>query len=91
MKIYFLCFVFVVNSIYGFSSVSIISWNLKDLGDTKSNTELEIISKTIKGYDIAVIQEVVSGDGGAQTIDGVVNVLLMCFLRFKSLRIKNRA
>lgn len=68
MKIYFLCFVFVVDSIYGFSSVSIISWNLKDLGDTKSNAELEIISNTIKDYDIAVIQEVVSGDGGAQTV-----------------------
>lgn len=49
-------------------ATSMISWNMKDLGNEKSNIELDFISKTLKDYDIIAIQEVVSGDGGAQTI-----------------------
>ena len=67
MKIYLLL-VIVANSIYGYSAVSIISWNLKDFGNTKSDYELTFIIKILKDYDIIAIQEVVSGDGGAQAI-----------------------
>ncbi len=68
MKKYFLLifvifYPFIVNC-----NVTIISWNLKDFGNSKGYTELEFIAKTLKDYDIIAIQEVVSGDGGAQTI-----------------------
>lgn len=48
--------------------VNICSWNLKDFGSSKSSSELQVIVETVKAYDIIAIQEVVSGDGGAQAI-----------------------
>lgn len=67
MKIFFLLLI-VAHSIYGYSAITIISWNLKDFGNTKSDHELTFIIKILKDYDIIAIQEVVSGDGGAQAI-----------------------
>ena len=50
-------------------NISIVSWNLKDFGKTKSATEIEFIANTIKDYDIVLIQEVVAKDpGGAQAV-----------------------
>lgn len=51
------------------TTVSICSWNLKDFGKSKSDTEIEFIANTIKRYDIVLIQEVVAKDpGGAQAV-----------------------
>lgn len=50
-------------------SISIISWNLKDFGKSKSDEEIEFIANTVKDYDIVLIQEVVAKDpGGAQAV-----------------------
>ena len=64
----FISFLFVIFSIFTYGSITICSWNLKDFGNSKGDSELEFIAKTIKDYDIIAIQEVVSGDGGAQTV-----------------------
>ncbi len=51
-----------------FSNVKICSWNLKDLGDSKSAKEIEFIAGTVKDFDVVAIQEVVPGPGGPQAV-----------------------
>jgi endonuclease/exonuclease/phosphatase family metal-dependent hydrolase len=55
-------------SINAFSSISICSWNIRDIGKSKSDETIQFIANTIRQYDIIAIQEVVAGDGGAQAI-----------------------
>lgn len=50
-------------------AISVCSWNLLDFGKTKSEAEIEFIAKTVKDYDIVLIQEVVAKDpSGAQAV-----------------------
>ena len=51
-----------------FSQTKLLSWNLENLGKSKSNQEISFIANTVKEYDIIAIQEVVAGDGGAQAV-----------------------
>ncbi len=51
-----------------FSQVKIMTWNLKNVGNSKSETEINYIAKVIKEADIVAIQEVVTNPSGAQTI-----------------------
>jgi endonuclease/exonuclease/phosphatase family metal-dependent hydrolase len=54
---------------YEVSAVSLISWNIKDLGGTKSNEEIELIARVVRDYDIVAIQEVVAKDpAGAKAV-----------------------
>lgn len=49
--------------------VSIVSWNIQDMGRTKSDTEIAIMAQVLKDYDVVAIQEVVAGDpAGAQAV-----------------------
>jgi endonuclease/exonuclease/phosphatase family metal-dependent hydrolase len=56
-------------------SISIISWNLKDFGQTKSEVEIDFIANTVKEFDVVVIQEVVAGYGGAQAVARLADAL----------------
>lgn len=51
-----------------FSQPKLLSWNLENFGDSKSNTEITFIANTLRDFDIVAIQEVVAGDGGAQAV-----------------------
>lgn len=51
-----------------FSQVKLISWNVENLGSSKSEEDITYIVKTIKEYDVVALQEVVAGDGGAQAV-----------------------
>ncbi len=51
-----------------YSQVKLLSWNLENLGMSKSDSTIVFIAYTIKDYDIITIQEVVAGSGGAQTV-----------------------
>ena len=67
LSIVVLSFTFSTN--YVGPNISIVSWNLKDFGKTKSDAEIEFIANTVKDYDIVMIQEVVAKDpGGAQAV-----------------------
>ena len=57
------------------NSITICSWNLKDLGKSKSDTEIEFIAHTIKEFDVIAIQEVVAGYGGPQAVTRLHNAL----------------
>lgn len=50
------------------AQVKLCSWNIKDLGVSKSDSELDTIANIVKDFDIVAIQEVVAGYGGAQAI-----------------------
>jgi deoxyribonuclease-1-like protein len=49
-------------------AISIISWNIRDFGRTKSNEELDEMAEIVRDADIVAIQEVVAGYGGAQAV-----------------------
>jgi deoxyribonuclease-1-like protein len=57
------------------AQVSVCSWNIMNLGKSKSNSELEVMANAIKSYDIIAIQEVVAGPGGAQAVSRLVAIL----------------
>ncbi|NRS89131.1 endonuclease/exonuclease/phosphatase family metal-dependent hydrolase [Flavobacterium sp. 7E] len=50
------------------AQTKLISWNIENIGRSKSVVEIEFIAKTVRDYDIIAIQEVVAGYGGSQAI-----------------------
>lgn len=58
-----------------FSQPKLLSWNLENFGKSKSNVEISFIANTVKDFDIIAIQEVVAGDGGAQTVGKLADEL----------------
>ncbi len=62
-------------STLGFSQVKLLSWNVENLGNSKSDKTLLFIANTMKNYDIVALQEVVAGNGGAQTVAKLVDEL----------------
>lgn len=66
MKKLFLLLLFVSCGL--FSQVKLLSWNIENLGSSKSEDEIVFISKVINDYDVVAIQEVVAGYGGAQAV-----------------------
>lgn len=65
-KLLYLLLIFI--HFQSFSQTKLLSWNLENFGKSKSGIEITYIANTIKNYDIIAIQEVVAGNGGAQTV-----------------------
>lgn len=63
ISIYFLFFIAVLNA-----QVKLLSWNIENIGKSKSDSTIIFIANTLKDYDVVAIQEVVAGYGGAQAI-----------------------
>jgi endonuclease/exonuclease/phosphatase family metal-dependent hydrolase len=57
------------------AQTTLMSWNLKDFGNSKSDTEINFIANTLKNYDVVAIQEVVAGEGGAQAVARLAGAL----------------
>ena len=55
--------------------LTLLTWNLKDMGNAKDATEIRFIAETIRNADVVAIQEVVAGQGGAQAVARLVNDL----------------
>ena len=51
-----------------FGQPKLLSWNIENLGSSKSNTEITFIANTLRNFEVVAIQEVVAGDGGAQAV-----------------------
>lgn len=51
-----------------FSQVKIISWNVENLGQSKSTATINYIAEILKSYDVVALQEVVAGYGGIQAV-----------------------
>ncbi len=73
MKKIFFLFLFVSCGLY--SQVKLLSWNIENLGSSKSEDEITFIANTVKDYDVLAIQEVVAGDGGAQAVAKLADAL----------------
>lgn len=50
------------------SQIKLCSWNIENIGKSKSEENIEFIANTLRDFDIVAIQEVVAGYGGAQTV-----------------------
>lgn len=59
-----------------YSNLKIVTWNIRDLGRTKSQDELAAIAEVIRDFDFVAIQEVVAKDpAGAQAVAKIVDEL----------------
>jgi len=67
-KILSLFFIVSFFHLFAQDQVSLISWNIRDFGKTKTATTISKIATIVKDHDIVLIQEVVSGYGGAQAV-----------------------
>jgi len=63
----FLVFLFVSFFIAA-QPLTLVSWNLKDLGKEKDSVEIRIMAEILRDADVVAIQEVVAGYGGAQAV-----------------------
>jgi len=62
------CFLFFAVYVAAFSQLKIISWNVENLGKSKSDSTMIYIANTLKNYDVVALQEVVAGYGGTQAV-----------------------
>lgn len=53
-------------------AITLISWNLKNMGSSKDDTEIRFIAQTIRHADVVAIQEVVINPSGAQAVARLV-------------------
>lgn len=58
-----------------YAQVKVLSWNIENLGKSKSESTIKFIANTINPCDIVAIQEVVAGPGGAQVVARLVDEL----------------
>ena len=60
--------VILIITSYTFSQVKLLSWNVENLGKSKSEANITFIANTINDFDVVALQEVVAGEGGAQAV-----------------------
>lgn len=58
-----------------FSQVKLVSWNVQNLGKSKSSAEIKFIAETLKSYDVVALQEIVAGYGGSQAVAKIADEL----------------
>jgi endonuclease/exonuclease/phosphatase family metal-dependent hydrolase len=66
--VFTILFLFSATFSNAIAQVKLISWNIENFGKSKSDSEINFITNTLKSYDIIAIQEVVAGYGGAQAV-----------------------
>lgn len=74
-QITFIALILWTGSLKG-ETFKILTWNIKDLGKSKDDQEIQLISQVINDYDVIAIQEVVAKDPrGAQAVARIVENL----------------
>lgn len=68
MKRYLLYLFLLLSFPAAAQTLNICSWNLKDFGKSKTDLQIDFIAKTLRGYDVIAVQEVVAGPGGPQAV-----------------------
>lgn len=63
--------------------LSVLSWNLKDFGVSKSSADISLIARIIEPYEVIAIQEVVAGPGGPRAVRRLVDELNKGRLKWK--------
>ncbi len=64
----FVFFLLIFSYTTSFSQIKLISWNVENLGQSKSTAEIKFMAETLKSYDVVALQEVVAGFGGTQAV-----------------------
>lgn len=57
------------------AQIQLCSWNIENIGKSKSEENLEFIANTLRNIDVVAIQEVVAGYGGVQAISKLADKL----------------
>ncbi len=70
-----LSFLIFLTAFQCFSQLKIFSWNVENLGKSKSDSTIQYIANTLKDYDVVALQEVVAGYGGTQAVAKLANEL----------------
>ena len=75
-KVFLIVFLLLSHVVFSQQNdIHLISWNIQDLGKTKSGKELDEIADIVRESDIVAIQEVVAGYGGAQAVAKLADIL----------------
>jgi len=67
MKYIFSILIYFVSFI-SLAQVKIGSWNIKDMGRTKTSDQIECMANILRDFDVIALQEVVAGFGGTQSV-----------------------
>jgi endonuclease/exonuclease/phosphatase family metal-dependent hydrolase len=67
MKRILLVFLLLFCSVF-YPQTTLISWNIANLGHSKSQKTIHYIANAVRDYDVIAIQEVVAGYGGVQAV-----------------------
>lgn len=69
-RIIFFLFAFLLLASNGLilAQVRVVSWNLQNLGKSKSGDEIAFMANTLRDFDVIALQEVIAGYGGAQAV-----------------------
>ncbi len=62
-------------NVSSFAQIKICSWNIENLGTSKTDQEIAYMAKTLKDFDIVALQEVVVSESGAQAVAKLVDEL----------------
>ena len=57
------------------AQIKLCSWNIENIGKSKTDQDIEFIATTLKDFDVVAIQEVVAGYGGAQAVAKLADAL----------------
>lgn len=69
-------FIGIATLILAQNSISILTWNIKDLGRTKDEGEIKAIARILHEHDLIAIQEIVAKDpAGAQKVVEIATLL----------------
>ncbi|MGL2988272.1 endonuclease/exonuclease/phosphatase family protein [Flavobacterium sp. RSSA_27] len=66
LRLFYILFLLLTS--LSFAQIKLVSWNIENLGKSKSVNEVAFMAQTLKDFDLVAIQEVVAGDGGAQAV-----------------------
>lgn len=69
------CLLLLICFGFGWSQPKIVSWNIQNFGKSKSDSIIEYMANLVRDFDVVAIQEVVSGDGGAQAVAKLADIL----------------
>lgn len=57
------------------AQIKILTWNVENLGNSKSDSTIQYIASVLKKYDVVALQEIVAGNGGAQAVSKLADEL----------------
>ncbi len=57
------------------AQIKVCSWNVENIGKSKSDEDIEFIAIMLRDFDVVAIQEVVAGYGGAQAVAKLADAL----------------